>query len=515
MNRSIIRSLIIMSVIGVAALAGALLCERVSDARLARPTLGYTDEEILALPYFDLLASAAENRGLPADVESYSIGDGYIHLLLPESVDERAVTVYIRDMEGELLARKVYDFTGKVMIGDWEVVTDRHVLPTLYFESADPAVYEAMVSSETKDIICEGNVHVCAEGKEINPALSFTSEASLQGRGASSWEVCKSKKSYSLRFKKSRNLLGLGSNKNWNLIGNAFDVSLIRNTVFNTVCRNMGISYQPGMQSVNLYVDGKYEGVYTLTNKIAVDKDQAPLGQGDYFYRKQPDDPVIPIPYRSKTWFNEGTDKPVAELIFPEEATSEDTVAAREAFQRFIDAVEDPGSDLESVCDLSNLARYYWIQEASMNIDAWERGVYMYYKGAEGKMYLGPVWDMDLTLGCPTPKLGVEFDSPYGWKIKEGGWYKPLFENEEFARAVIREYHEGGVREALFDGIEEFSRQRRALGADAYLNYLLYGHANEWVTVLERGDSYDEYCDNMIGFYKDRVEWIDEQMSME
>lgn len=497
--------------IGAAALAGALFCEKMSNARVVRQTLNYTDEQILSLPYFDLLAAADENRGLPCDIESYSIGDGYIHLMLPEDTDVRAVTVYIRDIEGNNLARRVYDFTDRVMIGDWEVVTGNHTLPVLYFESDDPAVYSTMISSEKKDVICNGNLHVRADS--FYAGFLSNMSASLQGRGASSWEACGSKKSYSLRLDKSRNLFGLGSNRNWNLVGNAFDVSLLRNITFNQIAKNMGLQYQPNMQNVNLYIDGKYEGVYTLTTKLTVDNDRVALRQGDYFYIKQPDHPEIPLRYSSKTWFDEGTSEPVAGLIYPENATEDEKNKAAAVFQQFIDALEDPScEDLPEICSMPSLAAFYWIQEASMNIDAWERGVYMYYKGNEGKMYLGPVWDMDLTLGSPVPKIGVSFDDPSGWKIREGGWYTKLFKNRVFAEAVAAEYFDGGIRDALIDGIDEFERRRNELGDDGYLNYLLYGHANEWVTVYDHGDSYDEYCDNMIAFYRDRIEWIDEQM---
>ena len=502
---------IVLIVIGAAALAGALLCKIIGDLTGWRTTLNYTDEQILDLPYFELLVPADENRNVPCDIVSYSLGDGFIHLVLPQDVNEKRVTVYIRDQEGNCLARRVYDLSREVMIGEWKVLLEHHVLPTVYYESDDPDVYSAMISSETKDTICEGKVYI-EPGKEDEFRIGWL-PASIRGRGASSWEACKSKKSYSLRLDRAVNLLGLGSNRSWNLIGNAFDVSLIRNVTFNRISQEAGIEFQPHMLNVNLYVDGKYQGVYTITTKLTVDKKRVALHNGDLFYRKQPDEPVQAIPYESSTWENAGADEPVAELIFPENATEGELLRAQEVFQRFISSVEDPTfADLADVCDIKSLAEYYWIQEASMNIDAWERGVYMFYRESDGKMHMGPVWDMDLTLGSPVPKLGVEFDTPEGWKIRDGGWYPLLFENKDFASAVREVYYNGGVRQALQDGILEFEEERKALGSDGYMNYLLYGHANEWEAVFDHGDTYDRYCDNMIDFYRARVDWIDAEM---
>ncbi len=510
MNRRI-TLLCISVIIGAAALAGALLCEEKSENNVYGQTAGYTDEQILTLPYFDLLAISSENRGLPCDVESYSLGDGYIHLILPNSVNERNVTVCIRDINGNLLARRVYDFSHKVMIGPWEVLLEHHRLPTVYYVSADPDVYNTMVSSETKDITCEGKLYLCGGDEGILNAGWIG--ASLHGRGASSWEACNDKRSFSLRLDKSMNLLGMGKNRSWNLIGNAFDVSLLRNVVFNRISEEAGIEFQPNMQNVNLYVDGKYRGVYTLTTKMTVDKNRIAMRNGDMFFRKQPDDPVQPIPYSSETWENAGTNEPVAELIFPENAGVGDLKKAQDVFQQFVNSVEHPNSyDLSKICDMKSLAAYYWIQEVSMNIDAWERGVYMFYRESDGRMHMGPVWDMDLTLGSPVPKSGVSFDSPEGWKIRYVGWYPRLFQNEEFANAVRDMYFNGGIRELFRDGITYFESQKESLGNDGYMNHLFYGHANDWSPVLDHGDSYDEYTDNMIMFYRDRIEWIDSEM---
>ncbi len=519
--------LIISLIIGAAALAGALLCEKKSDVRIIRPTLNYTDETILTLPYFELVAAGGENRGLPCDVTSYSFGDGFIHLTLPEDVNEKAVAVYIRDENGNDLARRVYDLSQKTMIGPWEVVLDRHTLPVVYFESKDPAVYEVMNSSESKDIICDGNLHICVSQKDSKQNNWFreyisTSDdhesgtsAHLQGRGTSSWNV-NAKRSYSVRLDKSMNILGMGSNKNWNLVGNAFDTTLLRNIVFNEISQKAGIANQPQMRNVNLYVDGVYQGVYTLTTKITADRKRIPLKKGDYFYKMDPPTQEQPILYTSKTWFEDGLTYPVADLLYPEQADQAQLTEAAVILQNFINTVEDPEiGNLSDVADIRALAKYYWIEEASMNFDAWQRSTYMYYKKNDGRIHMGPVWDMDLSLGSPYDKEGMLFDTPEGWRIRNAGWYKALFMNEEFQKAVVDEYYNGGVRDALFGGLDEFEKQKESLYEDGNMNFMFFGHANEMGKKSIYGDitDYHRYCDDVIAFYAARLAWIDGQMS--
>ena len=498
---------------GAAAIAGALLCENGIESKRQRPTLGKTDEEIAALPYFDILAASGENRNLPCDVASYSLGDGTIHIVLPENVPENHVVVYIRDDKGSYLARRVYDLSKKVSIGSWEIVLDRHFLPILYFETDSARDFREMNESETKDIVCDGDLYMCVGGKG-NKLLSTHSKASLQGRGNTSWDWASEKKSYTLKLEKAENLLGMGKNKNWNLIGNAFDVSLLKNISFNTIATKAGIPYQAQMSNVVLYVDGQYRGVYTLTTKIKAGKNNIPLKTGDYLYKMDPPVRDQEVRYNPESWYESSGFHPSADLVFPEEADAEEIDEASQRLQYFIDTIEGHGDeDIASVCDLESIARYYWIQEASMNFDSWERSVYIYYLAKDGRMHAGPVWDMDLTLGYQFDKHGVDFGSPEGWKVRNYGWYEMLFKNEEFASIATDVYFNGGVREALFSGLDEFSEEKEAMGDDAYMNFLLFGYADIGVTT-DYGSTYDEYCDNMIAFYRARLEWIDEQMGL-
>lgn len=519
---------VIAVLIGAAALAGAFLCEKKGNARIIRPTLECTDEEILSLPYFRIVVAGGENRNLPCDVKSYSIGDGIIHLMLPEDVPEKALAVYFTDIDGNLLARRVLDMTQTNMIGPWEIRAEHHSLPIMYFNSDDPAVYTEMINRETKDIICDGDMHICVGDEDSkkfgwfreyisssdDPAIS---SASLQGRGTSSWKS-NTKRSFTLRLAKSENLLGMGKNKSWNLIGNAYDNSLLKNVVFNDISKEIGISYQPEMQNIDLYVDGEYQGVYTLTTKVSVGKNRIPLRKGDMFFKMDPPTATQPISYSSQTWFADGNDAPVADLLYPENATDDELREASRLLQDFIDAVEDPKSDkLEKICDIPSLAKYYWVEEASMNFDAWQRSVYVYYTHGDAQVHVGPVWDMDLALGSPYAKEGVHarFDTPDGWKIRMGGWYRKLFENERFRQAVSDEYFNGGVREALLDGMSDFENRKESLGSDAYMNFLLFGHSNDIgeQSVYGYSESYDDYYTAMTDFYKARIAWIDEEMS--
>ena len=514
----------VILVLGIAAVVVSIACESQIKKGFARLTYDYNDEQIISSGYFDVFVPKDENRHLPSDVVSYSFGDGYVHVVLPTAVNEKNVVVYIRNEAEEYMSRRVCDFTQDVYVGDWQIVVDRPDLPVLYFMSNHKNDYENMIASESTDMKTQGNMQICVnedaarengwntEYLSSESGYSRVYEASLQGRGSSSWD-CNVKKSFSLRLEKKLNLLGMGANKNWNLIGCAYDVSLLKNTVFNKLASDAGIGYQPKMQYVDLYVDGVYQGVYLLTTKISVDESRVALSKHDFFYKMDPPTQDQPIYYDSQTWFEDGNDRPVADLLYPKKASDTQLKEAQEKLQKVIDAMEDPYSDdLYGLVDVDSLIRYYWVQEATMNFDAWQRSVYMYYSAKDGKMHFGPVWDMDITLGSPYTKANMAFDSAQGYRIRYAGWYSSLFLREDFVEDVRDIYYNKGVRDALRASVDEFIKQKDILAQDGYLNFAMFGHANQGTTIMY-GDTYDEYCNNMIAFYVRRLDWIDEQMS--
>lgn len=510
---------IAICIVGILMLIAILAFEKLTNSGL-RPTLGYSDEEITALPSFYVVAAAGENRQLPSDVTGYCLGDPTIHLVIPSAVSRRSMVVYLMDSAGNNLARRVYDFTKDVTIGNYTIVIDAPNLPVLYFESGSHDEFISMNTDPEMAAVCYGNMQICVDKDAAAKNGWFTEypsverngdaphTASLRGRGNSSWG-CTSKKSYTLSLEEPMNILGMGKNKNWNLIGNAFDVSLLKNSVFNKLSSEVGIAYQPHMQFVNLYIDGEYYGIYLITTKVSVDNDRVALSKKDFFYKIDAPACEQPLAYETKTWFEDGYSSPRADLLYPKDASEEQLSEASAHLQSFIDAMESGSWDkLTDVVDVDSLVRYYWVQEASMNFDAWARSVYVYYDASDKKMHLGPVWDMDLTLGSPFDKAGMLFTDPEGWRVRNAGWYTALFQNEEFVNAVNNAYLEGGIKDALADSLDEFARQKEALGNDAYLNYIMFGHDNRGVT-LDYGDTYDDYCANMIEFYRHRLAWID------
>ncbi|MBO7253861.1 MAG: CotH kinase family protein [Clostridia bacterium] len=88
----------------------------------------------------------------------------------------------------------------------------------------------------------------------------------IQGRGNSSWNHAK--KPYKIKFDEAVNMLGIGqkAKRDWVILGNHGDQSLLRNYYAFNLAYKAGIGYKSTL--IEVYLNGKYNGVYLLTGKV-------------------------------------------------------------------------------------------------------------------------------------------------------------------------------------------------------------------------------------------------------
>ena len=512
---------------------GILVFELYTSKKIEQPTLGYTQEMLDYAAFnnsLEILVPSAENRALKEDTFGVAIPiEKRIYLSVPQNIDEHHIVYYYLDLDGNYLAREDHDFsTGNIMVGDTEIVLIKSNLPQLYLTIDEQyASFDELNASEwPKDTTCYGDMHLVSPAKPGEPEgwteeiistendLDTPHTMSLTGRGHDSWSF-RLKKPYTLGLEKAKDLLNLGKNKRWNLLADSQDRSLLKNKMLLQLSKDVGLSFTPNTESVVLYVNHRYQGVYLLTTKVSVDKNRVNLNRDDFFFNWGAIEPVQPMFLESTSWFTDGDiDQPYADLLYPE--NDPDIESKRQIMQQFISAIENGSDDeLTDIVDLDSMARYYWIQEVSMNIDAWSRSVYGYYKADTGKIYMGPIWDMDITLGRNVlEKEGMSFMEPDGWRVRNAGWYVPLFEHPAFREKVMEVYYQGGVREALFDLVDKFEAEKEFMAYDGQLNFSYWADENI-STVLSESGLYEQHTDNIISFYKNRIEWIDTQMQQE
>jgi len=77
------------------------------------------------------------------------------------------------------------------------------------------------------------------------------------------------KKPYQIKFSEKHDLFGLGKAKTWILLANYLDQSYLRNATMFELAERLGMNASD-YTSVDVYVDGYYEGVYLLCEKVQI-----------------------------------------------------------------------------------------------------------------------------------------------------------------------------------------------------------------------------------------------------
>ena len=148
---------------------------------------------------------------------------------------------------------------------------------------------DAMNADEDHNTSCTGTMDVIVpEGFSYVDAASDTPLESqtglkldyIRGRGNSTWDH-DGKRPYKVKLDKKTSVLGMEKNKNWALIANAYDKSMMRNRITYWMGRQLGMEFTPEAFPVDVFIgseaDGyEYYGSYLLTHipKNYVDIDQ-------------------------------------------------------------------------------------------------------------------------------------------------------------------------------------------------------------------------------------------------
>ena len=102
----------------------------------------------------------------------------------------------------------------------------------------------------------------------------YYGKCKIRGHGNTTWVTRELyKKPYLLSLEKSAPLAGLGSGKKWILMANTADKSGFRNFYAENLAKNVwnNFKWTPSSRFITLIVNGKYIGLYGLTEKVEME----------------------------------------------------------------------------------------------------------------------------------------------------------------------------------------------------------------------------------------------------
>ena len=470
------------------------------------------------------VAIDTDRNNIKHKINGVEISENDIVIVIPETLRQNDIVLDFYTSWNDYLASYKCDFT-KTPTYNVHGKTISVVKSDLQFVYID-VDHNAMTRVQESNRQDKGKEKAKIALSTISTNGTYASiNGKIQPRGNSSWNLY-NKLPYSVKLKESKDLFGFGKGKKWNLLANASDKTLLKDIVYFDLADSLDLEYTPQIKNINLFINGWYEGVYCITTKVDNYNNGMNLGNGDFLINWGSPHYENAVNFDCDFWLDnpleidnigEITDRSYVEVVWPDEKSSSKIYKEyiHDVIQDYVDVLEfRKEGKLSDYIDLESFAKYYWVEEISMNGDAWSRSFYTYYDSKKGKLYAGPIWDMEWSLGCNLEKNGVNLMTPWGWKIRQTGMFESLFKHQEFVDEVNRVYKEYNIDTLMENNCDDYASKSEQLASIGELNYIMYSDENNYFDfAYSDADTYDAFVNHKLDFYSTRISWIENEMN--
>lgn len=459
----------------------------------------------------DHTAGKVPTIGVQAGMQWWTVGDMLttIKVLPAYTPNEKAEPVYVyyslKTLYMHLSNRQVLEFESKAN-ADHEELERKQNIPEVYINTGGKPILD-------KENYVDGTITIKDPGKLYSDVTEFTAAMGIRGRGNSTWSF--PKKPYKVKLKEKASIFGMGADKEWALLANYSDRTLMRNIVAMKLSEICGFSWTPHMYSVHVYLNQEYQGVYTLCEHKKVHKDRVniDLDAGDiYLEIEQQQD-------ETTCWWT-GMGVPMM-FSDPEEPSAELLAEIKKWFDDFekvlySDKIGDPDKGYEAYIDVDSFIDYFIVQELAKNTDGNLRKSSFITKKKGGKLEMYHLWDFDLTFG----NNGGVLHDPEGWWVKDyapwcgigDNWFNRMFTDPAFVDRVQARWNE--LLPQLQTIPAFIDEQALILDKAKDRNFQVW-NINEyvdWVDCPSLG-SYDAEVEFLKEFYTERLEWMTREIN--
>ena len=244
----------------------------------------------------------------------------------------------------------------------------------------------------------------------VSPLGTSTEPLPIEVKGRGNWTWSHSnKKPYKVKFDTKQSPLGLDKSRHFILLAHSEDFSgYLRNTTGFELSKLYGMSYTPTETPVELILNGEYEGLYFLCEKIRVESGRveieeqadmetdAELITGGWLLELGNDGVAVIEQYQNNdprnTKFRIMSQSP--EELSQQQRTYIHDFLANVDSKIYVADKDDQG--WEQYLDIHTVARFYVIHEVLENVESFSGSLFMHKeRGAAEKLKFGPVWDFD------------------------------------------------------------------------------------------------------------------------
>ncbi len=388
--------------------------------------------------------------------------------------------------------------------------------PVVYINTADGK----SVESDWRTVDCTISVDNIEKRYIINEE---TATIKCRGNASMGWP----KKSYTIRFTESQKLggLGEGKSKNWVLVSNHCDQSLLRNHAAFWLQRNMdGIEWAPDCRPVDVYLNGDYRGNYMLIEKVTVNEDRINIINGadnpalDADFMVELDNYANKAGDNGTVWFTAKS--------FPYEIRGEDNLTQERCTyidqwvtDAYVIACDGTEEEIRAVLDIDSLIDTYLVEEIMKNIDCGWSSFFLYRR--DGKLYFGPGWDFDLAAGNDARLDNGGYQGLYAGKnngfSQQNPWFLRLMEKDWFRVLAAERYmelEEKGIFERLFTELDRVYETCKDSFEHNFEKWPIFGQViNQEPRQIRELDSVEEHYNYLKEWLGNRIVWLYEEFA--
>jgi len=398
-------------------------------------------------------------------------------------------------------------------------------------------------------IATEGGVEIPGrtDAHYVNSTINIESVISnwdvrIRGRGNSTWGM--PKKPYRIRGNSRNDLFDRERVRNWALIANYADKSLMRNYVSLLLGRSLeSLEFTSNVIFTEVYFNGRYDGLYCLQDhqesgpsRVNVEgfltdtqgniTDVGFMLELDWLDRNpgaislesnRPNIEYFTVdgrhwflkyPQYDDTGFDGNPD-------FHRQAVMWIKNYVTEAHSAIVNI--NTGTTFNNLCNRASFIDFFIIDELSKDVDGSKLSVFI-NKKVGGKLNMGPIWDFDLALG----NADYMDYSPQNWWIVNNSaweflpWFRRLMRNDAFYEDFRTRYLELSVTNIQYT-IDSIDHIRDLIRPAALRNFDRWRILNSnylWPNpppVLQT-HTFDGQVDYVKNFLTQRNAWITDQL---
>lgn len=337
----------------------------------------------------------------------------------------------------------------------------------------------------------------------------------IRGRGNATWTDYP-KKPYKFKFKNKQSPFNFPENKDWVLLAEYCDKSLLRTAWMCEVSKALEIDYTVNYQHVELFVNNEYKGTYLLTDQVEKGKNRVNIEDDGFLIEDDARYEREPLYFTSESFKYNYTFK------YPK-ATKGKIVVGDENYvfiQKYINNLEqslklisEGSQTYRDYIDAESFAKWFVAMEFTGNL---EPNLFYVLPSRSAKLKIMPVWDAEWSLGLAAQGNP---DNPWGW------YFPPSEPKRDVEIWSQKKYFEYLMKDEYFKGLvnEEWNRFKNFIPEinkklDSLSSTLIYTQTdnfskwpilNEYVgaglIALGSWQAEVDYINNFIGF---RSQWF-------